>query len=190
MLKEHVKTILVHKKHVGYWCFKMGIPWRGIIHDLSKFSIKELSIAKYYTGYRSPHDTARDELGYSPSWLYHRNRNKHHWEYWIDSLEKMNAVKIPYKYVIEMFCDFVGAGKAYMKEKWSESEPLKYHNRTKKKRVYHEDTLGLLDGLFNKLEMLGTDEFFKWYKQNKVYIQASYEHQKGEKIKEMVIAIV
>ena len=35
----------------------------------------------------------------------------------MDSLEKMNAVKIPYRYVIEMFCDFVGAGKAYMREK-------------------------------------------------------------------------
>ena len=40
MLKEHVKTILVHKKHVGYWCFKMGIPWRGIVHDLLNFLLK------------------------------------------------------------------------------------------------------------------------------------------------------
>ena len=85
-------------------------------------------------------------------------------------------LKFPYKYVIEMFCDFVGAGKAYMGEKWSPAEPLKYHNRTKKKRVYHKDTLELLDLLMSYLNELGEKEFFKWYKRCKSILKDIYEY--------------
>ena len=178
-LTNHLKTIRKHRWEVMKYCFKIGIPFRGITHDLSKYSITELKIAKYYKGTYSPHDAARSELGYSPSWYHHRNRNKHHWEYWIDSVESVfrgvrSAVKMPYKYVIEMFCDFVGAGKTYMKENWSASAPLEYHLRTKKNRVYHRDTLMLLDFLFTKLDKLGEDEFLKYYKKHKHLIREIY----------------
>lgn len=175
MFFKHLFTIIRHRRVVGKYCRKMGIPWRGLVHDLSKFRWKEFSIYKYYNGKRSPHDEARDILGYSPSWLYHRSKNKHHWEYWIDSLEKMNAVKIPYKYVIEMFCDYVGAGKVYMKESWTSSAPLEYHLKTKERRVFHSETLRLLEYLFKKLEELDEDNFIKWYKNNKKQLKNDYK---------------
>lgn len=34
----HLKTILHHKRLVREGCFKAGIYWQGITHDLSKFS--------------------------------------------------------------------------------------------------------------------------------------------------------
>ena len=113
--KRHLQTIRKHRKCVRQACFKMGIPWQGLVHDLSKYSRAEMSITKYATGKKSPHAVARDELGYSPSWMYHYHRNKHHWQYWLDMEDwpdKVVPVKMPYKYVIEMFCDFIGAGKA------------------------------------------------------------------------------
>lgn len=82
-LRKHLKTINKHRREVRKACFHMGIPLRGLLHDLSKYSPTELKIAKWYDGTRSPHDVARDELGYSPSWYHHMNRNKHHWEYWV-----------------------------------------------------------------------------------------------------------
>ena len=34
----HFKKICKHKYWVGRYCFKMGLYWQGIAHDLSKFS--------------------------------------------------------------------------------------------------------------------------------------------------------
>lgn len=173
--KAHIKTIKTHRKIVRKWCTKMGIPILGLFHDISKYGKVEMSIYKYYTGTRSPHDTARDILGYSPSWYHHKTRNKHHWEYWVDSLELRNAIKIPFKYVIEMFCDYVGAGQAYSKEKWNINMPLEYHLRERDKRIYHPETLFLLELLFCKLRDLGVDEFFKWYKTDRDALMGSYK---------------
>lgn len=171
---KHIKIINKHRWVVFKWCCKLGISFRGLIHDLSKYSPKELSICKYYTGNRSPHDNARDELGYSPSWLYHRNRNKHHWEYWIDSFEKMNAVKMPYKYVLEMFADFIGAGQVYEKDKWNCRKPLEYHLKFKEKKILHKDTLRLFELLLGKLAELNVKEFHKWFKKNKKTLKKTY----------------
>jgi len=33
---------------------------------------------------------------------------------------------MPYERIIEMFCDFVGAGKAYTKDAWTVNTPLDY----------------------------------------------------------------
>lgn len=172
--RNHVNTIMTHRKVVRKWCFKMGIPISGILHDLSKYSPTEMSIYKFYSGDRSPHDNARDAIGYSPSWYHHKTRNKHHWEYWVDSLELRNGIKIPYKYVIEMFCDFVGAGQAYNRNSWNSNMPLEYHLKTKGNRIYHPDTLYLLEVLFCRLKDLGVKDFFKWYKTDKNALEGSY----------------
>lgn len=82
-LFKHLKTIRIHRKYVRKICFKMGIPWQGLVHDLSKYSPTELSICKYWTGTKSPHAVCRSVLGYSPSWTHHYHKNKHHWQYWL-----------------------------------------------------------------------------------------------------------
>ena len=78
-LFRHLKTVHTHRKWVRKYCFKMGLYWQGLTHDLSKYSLTELSMCKYYTGKKSPHQVARETIGYSPSWIHHYHMNKHHW---------------------------------------------------------------------------------------------------------------
>lgn len=63
----HLKTVLIHKYWVFIYCCKLGIPWQGITHDLSKFSWTEFSESvKYYQGgKKSPIPAVKAELGYS-----------------------------------------------------------------------------------------------------------------------------
>ncbi len=112
---KHLKTVCTHKLYVGYYCFKFGIPLQGIIHDFSKFSPVEFwESVRYYTGVRSPIDTCKEEKGYSLAWQHHKGKNKHHYHYWVDEMDAGGkALIMPYRYALEMLCDYLGAGKAY-----------------------------------------------------------------------------
>ena len=109
MLKNIVKhfiTITKHRWIVFKLCVKVGIPFRGIVHDLSKYSPTEFwESVKYYRGIASPIPVAREKEGYSKAWLHHKGRNKHHYEYWYDHKAKTPLTIIPYHYAIEMVCD-------------------------------------------------------------------------------------
>ena len=51
----HFKTITRHKILVAKGCFKLGLYYQGIMHDMSKYSPTEfLAGAKYYQGTASP----------------------------------------------------------------------------------------------------------------------------------------
>lgn len=125
---KHFKLVCRHKWYVFLAACEGGIPIRGFFHDMSKFSpIEFFNSAKYYTGNRSPIDNEKDEKGYSYAWLHHRGRNPHHWEYWIDNLSSGGeALQMPYKFVKEMICDWIGSGKAYMGKKWNKSSPIDF----------------------------------------------------------------
>lgn len=147
-LRKHFKLIFIHKYYVFLAAIDAGIPFRGLLHDLSKLSpIEFFMSAKYYTGDRSPIDNEKDEKGYSYAWLHHRGRNPHHWEYWIDNLSTGgHALKIPLKYVIEMLCDWIGAGKAYDKLNWNRETPFKrfIHLYNSGKIKLHIDTYSFI----------------------------------------------
>ena len=82
---EHFKTITHHRHLVRQYCFRLGLYYQGLTHDLSKYSPSEFwRGVKYYQGYRSPNDAERRENGVSLAWLHHKGRNRHHFEYWID----------------------------------------------------------------------------------------------------------
>ena len=52
---KHLWLVMKHKHRVFINCCKCGIAWRGIVHDLSKFSPTEFfESVKYYQGNRSP----------------------------------------------------------------------------------------------------------------------------------------
>ena len=116
----HLRTITKHRHLVMRHCFKAGIPWRGLLHDLSKYSPTEfIPGVRFYTGDRSPTAGERKHYGFSKAWMHHKGRNKHHYEYWNDfSLEthRNEPVKMPLVFVIEMFCDRIAACKVYQKE--------------------------------------------------------------------------
>ncbi len=186
-MELHTQTILTHINIVRDLCYKMGIPKLGDEHDLSKFNDDEFAIYKYATGKGSPHDVARAELGYSPSWIHHKARNQHHWEYWTDFNEaKPNGdgtftivcrcVKMPYDRVVEMFCDFVGAGKAYDKGDWTVKTPIEYWNKKcEGQRAMHKDSEQLIKKLLTTLsEKNSLEDFVEWYNKNKEELETNY----------------
>ena len=68
-----------------HYCFRAGMYKQGLLHDLSKYAPVEFLVGcKYYQGDRSPNNAEREDTGISKSWLHHKGRNKHHFEYWVD----------------------------------------------------------------------------------------------------------
>ena len=180
-LFKHLKTIHIHRKYVRQWCFKMGIPWQGLVHDLSKYSYEELKMCKYWTGKGSPHQACREAIGYSPSWIHHYHKNKHHFQFWIDDSEdgEIIPIKMPYKYVIESFCDMVGASKAYNREKWEPEMVWDYWQaKCVGKRIMNAESQYFVEKLIWNLYQLGEKAFLSWYKEEKHNLKEAYE--KGE----------
>lgn len=129
---KHIKLITYHKWVVFKLCCKIGEPWRGFLHDFSKYSPTEFfESIKYYTGTHSPITEARKDKGYSEAWLHHKGRNKHHSEYWIDEASPNVTPVMPYKYAAEMLCDKLAAGIVYEGKKWTKEYELEYWNKEK-----------------------------------------------------------
>ena len=95
-LLKHFHTVNKHRFYVFKLSIKAGIPIRGVLHDLSKYSPTEFfEGVKYYNGKRSPITICRQENGYSEAWLHHKGRNKHHYEYWYDYDAPENSPVMP-----------------------------------------------------------------------------------------------
>lgn len=128
-MKKYIKYlsyVLRHKYYVAIECFKVGLYWRGIMHDMSKLRPSEfIPYAKYFYGNNGDITRGRDKSGsyragesdnyeFNFAWLLHQKRNPHHWQYWILSLDDggLKIFDMDWKYELEMVCDWVGAGKA------------------------------------------------------------------------------
>ena len=118
---KHFKLITIHRWYVFLNCCKAGMPIRGLCHDLSKYSPTEFwESVKYFQGNRSPIDACKEVNGYSVAWMHHKGRNPHHYEHWQDNFDKGGqAVQMPFKYALELVCDYLAAGRAYMKKDFS-----------------------------------------------------------------------
>lgn len=162
----HLKTIMHHKNLVRQGCFKVGLYRQGMMHDLSKFSPAEFWVGcKYYQGDMSPNNAERIDKGYSSAWLHHKGRNKHHLEYWIDySIDKkgMTGMRMPEKYVVEMFIDRMSASKTYKKEKYKDSDPWEYYYKGKDIHILHDDSRELLEKLLMMLRDDGEEKVFHY----------------------------
>ena len=61
---KHFKLITHHKWVVFKLCCKVGEPWRGFMHDISKYSPTEFwEGCKYYVGTHSPITEAKKQMG-------------------------------------------------------------------------------------------------------------------------------
>ena len=169
-IREHLKTVTRHRRLVRHYCFRLGLYWQGLTHDLSKYSPTEFwRSAKYYQGFRSPNDQERSETGVSLSWLHHKGRNRHHFEYWIDyrigpdGTVTMGGCKMPKKYVAEMFCDRLAASKVYRGQDFQPGDPYQFFQYGKKKRLLmHPATSELLETILLVLRDQGEDAAFDY----------------------------
>ena len=161
---RHFITITRHRHRVIAHCFQAGIGWQGLFHDLSKYSLTEfIPGARYYQGTRSPNEEERRLFGHSLAWMHHKGRNRHHFEYWTDynPVEKrMMPVKMPLRYVAEMFCDRLAASKIYQGKVYVDSHPLAYFRRGKSYRVIHPATSDLIESWLTLLAEEGEQAVF------------------------------
>ncbi len=166
---RHFITITRHRHRVIAHCHRAGIGWQGLFHDLSKYTPTEfLAGAKYYIGTRSPNEGEREDKGHSLAWMHHKGRNRHHFEYWVDinpQTKRYEPVKMPLRFVVEMFCDRVAASKIYLGEKYTDAHPLDYFMRGKDRRSIHPETSDLLERLLRMLSEKGEKETFRYIKQ-------------------------
>ena len=164
---KHFNKICIHKFWVFYYCCKAGIPFRGLIHDLSKFSPTEFfESVKYYDGTKSPIDVCKSVNGYSMAWQHHKGRNFHHYEAWTDNYDNgTTSIPMPYKYAVEMICDYLAAGRAYMGKNFSyEKEYEWWKNKktvAKSMNVYTQNFIDLVFIHINSHN--GYKEFFNEY---------------------------
>lgn len=164
---KHFCTITRHRWKVCSHCFRVGLYWRGLTHDLSKYSPTEFwTGAKYYQGTRSPNSYERELYGYSAAWMHHKGRNRHHFEYWTDygvSGEGIIGVEMPKKYVAEMFCDRLAASKVYRGQDFQPGDPYQFFQYGKKKRLLmHPATSELLETILIVLRDQGEDAAFDY----------------------------
>lgn len=105
---NYLKYILEHKKNVFIECWKRGLYFHAFTHDLSKFSpVEFISYTKHFYG------TKEDKIysNFDYGWLNHQRKNKHHWDYWVDS--DGVALRIPEKYIKQMVCDWKAMGRKF-----------------------------------------------------------------------------
>lgn len=169
----HLHTVNSHRRLVRKYCFMLGLYRQGIMHDLSKYSPSEFipGVKYYQDGHRSPNNAQREDEGVSKAWLHHKGRNKHHFEYWIDYDVDGNStilagMKMPVKYVAEMFCDRVAASRIYNKDKYKDSDPLDYYIKGLGHYIMHPETDALLHNLLKMLADKGEEYTFAYIKAN------------------------
>lgn len=172
----HLKTVCVHKYWVFYYGCKLGIPVRAFFHDFSKFNpIEFFESVKYYQGGKSsPINAAKTDKGYSKAWQHHKGHNPHHYEHWTDKYDDGTvAIKMPWKYVMEMTADYLGAARAYMGKDFSLYGELEWWKRKLSTNpCIHEETKNLMTQLFCTFAVAKT----VYNQQNNWVLREGYEN--------------
>ena len=166
----HLTTITRHRHLVIKNCSRAGILRQGLLHDLSKYNpVEFFAGVRHYQGVRSPNEVERELYGYSPAWLHHKGRNKHHFEYWTDYNVKtrmVEPIRMPDKYVVEMLCDRIAASKIYMRENYNDSSPLQYYKNSHTASCIHKETAEFIEELLTVLAEHGEDAVFDYIRKS------------------------
>lgn len=182
---QYLRYVLVHKWCTLIECYKLGILWRGIIHDLSKFSRAEWGpYVEWFYGERiSVLNTEMSEPGpykfgqivkyngwdcvvaskgntstgllplaakqaFDMAWNHHQKRNKHHWQYWIltmDDQEDNKVLEMPDECLYEMLADWRGASRAQGLNSTTDVREWYLKRRDRFEKVLHVKSLVWLD---------------------------------------------
>ena len=165
---QHFKTITRHRLLVMEGCFKVGLYWQGLTHDLSKYSPTEFrNGAAYYQGTRSPNTAEREDKGYSEAWMHHKGRNRHHAEFWTDmnvQSGKYEPIPMPRKYLVEMVMDRRAACKVYQGSNYTDGSAFAYFDKSREKMLMHLKTKQELAFLLEMLRDKGEAETFRYLK--------------------------
>ena len=167
---QHFRTVCRHRALVRQGCFRIGLYRQGLTHDLSKFSPTEfLRGVHYYQGNRSPNAAEREEQGYSLSWMHHKGRNRHHYEYWTDLnpiSQRYEPVPMPRRYLAEMVMDRRAACMTYQGAAYRDASPLEYLEKSRERLLMHPETLRQLEYLLTMLRDCGEEKTFRYIRES------------------------
>lgn len=116
MYWQYFKYVVKHKWFVLQACFKHGLYWRGLVHDLSKFLPSEFApYARYFYGDKLKDKPKEVKLAFQFAWHLHQKRNDHHYQWWLYTKENGTLAPFPMsdKAIKEMICDWIGMSKAF-----------------------------------------------------------------------------
>ena len=142
---KYLIYIIEHKWSVLIECWKEGLYWHGITHDLSKFRLSEfIPYARFFykkdrtNNYKQSDET---DLDFLSGWNLHQKRNKHHWNYWVSVTRKNEIIPLPMpeKYVRQMICDWRGMSRKFG------GTAREYYIKNKDKFILHPLTKKLID---------------------------------------------
>ena len=163
---KHFCTITHHRWLVRQGCFRVGLYWQGLTHDLSKYSPTEFASGmRYFQGTRSPNTAEREVKGYSEAWMHHKGRNRHHYEYWSDlnrETKQYEYVHMPRKYLVEMVMDRRAACMIYQGKDYSPSSPLVYLEKSLEKSLMNQQTRKELHYILTMLQDEGEEKTFRY----------------------------
>lgn len=123
MSEQYDNYLITHKENVkkGFiWLLNNGlintdeetiseIKWLiDTAHDFSKYSDEEYdAYDDYFYGGNRSYAVVEN---FNRAWLNHIHSNPHHWQHWVlhndDPSEGVIVLDMPYKYVVEMICDW------------------------------------------------------------------------------------
>ncbi|MDD6240972.1 MAG: DUF5662 family protein [Eubacteriales bacterium] len=155
---KHLHTVNRHRFLVFLYCTRCGLFWRGLVHDLSKYSPSEFFIsARNYTGTKSPIANERkEEHGYSKVFIHHTRKNKHHFEYWVDvTTGDILLAPMPFVYALESCCDMIAASKVYNGKKFNRSLPLAFFTLSSPRSLMHPATKEFIRTVLTRYENSG-----------------------------------
>ena len=182
---KHLHTVNKHRFKVLKNSFKVGIPFQGLIHDLSKYSYREFNKSiKYYNGHYSPILNERLNEGlYSSCFVHHTNKNKHHYEHYIDFYKgDLLLPKIPYKYSLEYVIDVISASQTYLGKNFNKEEPLKYFIAHSSTSLMHSMNIEYIKKLLTIYNEKGFKGLKKKYTKS-LYLELSKDYPNTELIK-------
>lgn len=148
---KYFKYVVKHKYYVALECFKHGLYWRGLIHDIDKFypnrwfPYVNYTFSEHYkrdkTGYYVP-AISKDE-NFVKAWFLHQKYSEHHWQWWILPYEEGKTKVLPMtpKAKLEMVCDWCGASRAQKNGGWNSERGVKaWYKANKDRMTFHPQT--------------------------------------------------
>ena len=119
-------------------CFRCGLYWQGLTHDLSKLAPVEFwAGAKYWQGTCSPNNAP-------------------------DGDHAMAGMRMPARYVAEMVCDRIAASKNYKGDKYTDAAAWEYYDRSRDHYILHPETRKELETCLLILRDEGEDACFRY----------------------------
>jgi hypothetical protein len=116
--EQYLAYLHRHREFVLDAARELGVPERGLTHDLSKFEPDEfVPYANYfYGGYERGQVPPDVQEAFNYAWLLHQRRNDHHHQSWVLRLDTgaTVALAMPDDARREMMADWKGAGRAIL----------------------------------------------------------------------------